>query len=67
MSLLACNGGGSGGISEVEINHSTIAALSPGPAWQRVAPLGVPILYSGIVPNLAVYDNVYSFFLIFFK
>lgn len=49
VALTACNGGG--GITTDNVNHSKEWPLPPGPQWNSVAPLGVPIIFSGVSPS----------------
>lgn len=47
--LIGCGSGG--GISNYEWNASKALPSAPGSQWNAVAPLGVPILYSGVAPS----------------
>jgi hypothetical protein len=47
--LIGCGSGG--GISNYESNASKNIIPAPGPQWNAVVPLGVPIIYSGVSPS----------------
>jgi hypothetical protein len=59
--LIGCGSGG--GISNYVWNGSKEPPPAPGPQWNAVAPLGVPIIFSGVSPSShtnnvnIIYDN----------